>query len=780
VENTAIPQAKTAVRSVDIVKTDTSGKPIGGGAVTIKGPSAWQGGGSASYVSGGGATAREVKTFAETNKIVDQEVGAPLSVQQQTYSVRGLQPREKIYSRYTATEDNPYYNLRWEGAKPKGIYEIEAYRQERERIIWGQESAMLKAEAAYQYDINTTKYNFEKNPASFAGMAGFSSVEKEGTITYTLNEDYIKSLPSYSNYQTAMTGVNAFLSTPESDIHKVALSRAKEQWRGESMGYQLKSTFSEYGIGVGKFAIGMGEFGVTVWKNMGVQTFKEGEKRSVWGEGFKFGGSIGKFKQTPTVQPYYKYTEHPLLYSKELLDRPAAVAQIGGYGSVIGTSIYSGTKGFLAGQKAFGTTAALKQTAFNLSPLRPSSSLFIYPTSEDTKVVGISRTYTSGDTGTRTILARGVENPDLQIISTQQFKLLGEGKYSFGRGTTTITSPSYYYYGGDLYRGRFVSKSAIIPIVKGGYYGKYVYQPPSGTGVRFTGMQGSQAATAIRPMYSFSLFEGSQGFVAFGSSGGPSTVSRALGVSASFDDRSYYLGGKYSSSGKAVPTTFIFDTKVMPADFGGSIVSSSSRGTSRLFPELFSAQASAMGGSMAASGSANLPIIKTSGGLELASLLYINQKEQTRQKTSMITTSGLRFMPLSRQETITIPKVDNRLFEGLSLSQAQSSYSPQKFKEIAISIPASPAFSFPGFGGLGLAAGGVGKFALFDLPSMDLSGGLGTGILGGRNILRYTPSYQAIKLNIKGRKTSPMFGGKFSGFELRKIAKGEFPFKKGL
>ena len=842
-----ITPTETAVRSTDVVETDESGKVVGGGAVTIKGKEAWSGRGTATYVGGGGTTPQEVKAVAESRGLVGTEIGEPLIVKTPTVSKgKLLEPREKIYAKYgtTTTLGKPnFYDV-----QTKGVYEAEQYKKERALIEWGYEKEYLGAEAGLHYDVVTTGIKFREDPESFAGVPGFKKTEKDYTISYSLSSDYIKNLPSYQTY-TATTRSLSSLSAKEIDI--VALQRARASWEAQPTWTRVKSTFGEYGVGLGKAGVGLAEFGITIGKSMGTKTFTGGEKIKLW-DTFKFSeGSLGgRIKATPTARRID--TGKPLISQPiipSLLDRPALISESTVYGGLAIGGAYSTFKGFTAGRKVFGTTQALKQSVVNLSPLKPAGSLYTYPVSPDEKLVVQSyRISGSGTRGTRYLTGKSLTNPDLILKSTEQFKILESGEVA-SVGVAKIHAPAYYYYGGDLYKGATFTKaytSSLATPTPSTRYDLHLSRTYS-----LTGMKGAGSVTYTQPVYNLNVFEGSKGLFTTGTMGGdiikttygvasfkssegvtqfaggrgypkpftkiPVTTSgreyysyftgresegaggvSIKGVKVAGGDASIFYTPKHSYIGKSdfFSTGGVAKTKTPNysaiytggKNAGMNVFTGTdmkSMGFSSPFttgrPPTYTTTSPSFGTNLQAiEGSTSIgaltsasqtPILKSTSGLTLFSIMKREKSKTAWSSDFNVQQSKLKLF--SAEKTIVTPIASSTLSLGVIPSQRQGSklFTPTRTVTAPLlTTPSQDIFIAPKTPSSFSSGKGIGV-PLFKFPNLQISGGMGLGVIGGRNILKYTPSYTAVRLGVRGRRTPATFGGKFSGFEIRNIIK---------
>jgi hypothetical protein len=421
---------------------------------------------------------------------------------------------------------------------PRGVWEYEQTRARAGALVSERERAFLR-------EAEREKRRFREEPELFFGAPGFRKKEVEGGYQYTLEPEYFETLPSYKGYRELFTTplVEAELGKEigvkpskfgiekkpqlKEEYFKKSLLETKQQFRELPTKERVKMATGETAVAFAKLGVGVGEFGATVFKGMGVQTFEPGKPKQF--EFVKFGGRLGEVRELPTVQPSYDWRREPGKWAKEVItERPAVSFPV----ATITTAGIYGAKGFIGATKTYGLKATTLETAHQLSPLRVSSSAWAYPITEHTKIDARIISGKMGDITKMQIIGKGTTEPVI-IRGQQTLRTLGEGKYALGKGTTEITVPTARYFGGELYEGIGMTKFQTFPISKTGYSG--VYQAPFGADqITIPGLGGARGRIITQKQFDATVFESPKGWGAQARiySSGDIFVGKQIGVTA--------------------------------------------------------------------------------------------------------------------------------------------------------------------------------------------------------------------------------------------------------
>lgn len=392
---------------------------------------------------------------------------------------------------------------------PKGVSILNIASKTELQEQYLQEVGVKRAEREFNVEYANILKGFEVSPSSFEGEPGFSKVETEGKVTYSLSPEYFKTLPSYQAYQRKVKGYETFISTKyelgtegESyfttpEYKKQLISQAKTLYEvGVSKEERARGVFSEYLLGGQQLGAKIISGSAKYISLLGVQTIGEG-------------GGIDKpvitFKvsSVPTTPASYKFTKEPIKYIGEAITtRPATAVYVP---AVTGAVVYGGTM-LASNIVKYGAKLGVVQTLSYASPLRISPAVYVSPgkpfeVKYDVTKVG-SRTYKADITGISrgTYYPKGVFGEEtLKILKSslsgsQIFTQTPSGLMTAGAGGVQVTSPSVSYIGGRFLYGAVTTKYTTIGMASllQGTKGYFKFDAPKDiTGINIRTPQGT-------------------------------------------------------------------------------------------------------------------------------------------------------------------------------------------------------------------------------------------------------------------------------------------------
>lgn len=263
--------------------------------------------------------------------------------------------------------------------------------------------------AFQQYqDIKT---EFQESPESFVGKTGVETTDD--TITLT---------PKYFE--------ESFLGR---DFQKEGLLFAKERFASLPRIEQSRLYGGGLMVGGSQAVVGLGEFGLSMFANFGVQQtegFKPFEFKQV-----RFGGLLGDISSIPRTQASVGLFEDPLSFGEQKLQSPEFL----GSGMVIAPFIWGQGSGFISNIRRSGLKTGSLETIGTFSPLTIKSGLYYPRVSSETQIRATSFKSEVGGDINKIVFGRGALDP-VDIVSFQKMQT---GETGFGGRAFTLTETPF-------------------------------------------------------------------------------------------------------------------------------------------------------------------------------------------------------------------------------------------------------------------------------------------------------------------------------------------------
>jgi len=306
----------------------------------------------------------------------------------------------------------------------------------------------FRADVGLRREIKTTQEKFKKDPESFKGTPGFKQVETKDQITYSLGNEYVKTLPSYKAYESygAKFDDKGFLKSSE---FKKAQKAASEKWFNVGVEKPVPFTKGKYTYSTERLKGSIAEpvtsvlsVGGSLGKTIG--EYQIGFMKNVYTkEDLSKGLS---FKSTGGIFPKSKY-------QKELESIPVSKVTKGAVTTLYAAPLIAqGAKGLSMNIKQYGKGLGIKESIAQASPIRFSKNVFT-PSTKGAKVTGIL-TEQKTSSGLIKQKFQGIDQSrDIMVRSSQLYKPTSNGLKSVGFGSVKVTTPEYRYIGGELFKG---------------------------------------------------------------------------------------------------------------------------------------------------------------------------------------------------------------------------------------------------------------------------------------------------------------------------------------
>lgn len=327
--------------------------------------------------------------------------------------------------------------------------------------------------------------NFQANPEAYAGMEGVEVLRSTKGVQYNLTPEYFEKNINYSSIYS-----NSF------DATKLSFSELPKNVR-------TKLNVASYGQGLLQGAVGMAEFGVTVFVNMGVQTYKEGEfttkSRRFY---FSESSALGDIATYPTIQNkgFWNKVKSPDVLGQATLIVPL-VAELG-------VSSFKNVR-------SLGWKAGTAETLASLSPFRIKEGIYGEKLTAQTKFntegfkftnsEGITTRVFSGGSTTGGTRIGGFESSQVingqtigkgMVITEAPFTEIRAGGAIINQGIRTTITPYQFEGAGAgtsaLVRGNNYYTQFLSPSYKGGLSSVYtsrgldIYETPGVTSIYTT------------------------------------------------------------------------------------------------------------------------------------------------------------------------------------------------------------------------------------------------------------------------------------------------------
>jgi len=751
------------------------------GSLKSSGPS-YKSSGSSSKGSSGGELSSSQISPGETGTggslffMTPKEASSYKGVQP-VWSVQSLKPREALeieptWSGVARQGTKTDFSKSSFGELPKGEHERNTYF-----IDSAQEG--FQKEKAFLTDYNQISQAFKTSPQKFSGEKGFESLSTKGGITYSLSSEYFENIPSYKNYASMFNekGILEF----GGNSFKESLPSIRKEFHKKPFSVQAKSYWGQALVGGSQFTLGALDFAKAVIPKQAFY-IKDGAKLNKVSSP-SISSSMdwsSNIMSIPTSTSTFKFTSNPLKWIGETaIERPGASVKILG-SEAMG---YGLVKGGVKNIKTLGFKEGIPETLSFVTPLRIKSGLFTPSSSEkyDLKTFEMTKGGSSSqvswgksqDFGINVwSVQTGVKSGKINKITSATamdnipFAEFKGGKLSFGK--TKLSSVSF-------------SEATGSPIGKGmgSKLNSYTFykSPKFGQGVSYRNIDfGYRENFMTTPKFDSFGYFGGEGKAIKGDLfemnkfTGKSTKSGEFSKPY-FDPKVRGFGFNIKSIEKVSPGTqtikvFTGGGKKSSGDFlknmykDSLVVVQKSKSPSYNLPKPKSTSVLKLK-TPTVTGIENIPLLKVKkSGLGYSS--YQSLKPATSLKTSPVSMFSPGLLPNLKSVQGTTP------IESLKINSVLKQGATQKAVSVYQSISPPSSFKFP------IAPiVPIGLFPLLIPPIRPQARrSYGGKAIGGKELRGYTPSFTAFIYNIKGKKTLPSFGGKYTGFEIRKIPKG--------